>query len=330
MKNYAPVIIPTLCRYEHFKQCLESLESCAGAEYTDVYVALDYPPSEKYNEGWMKLDRYLTQKEKDNKFANLYIIKRNHNCGVFGEFSNINLLIKYITGISDRFIYTEDDNIFSPNFLEYINQGLEKYKEDPNCVSVCGYTYYGVDTSSCNNNIFLTREFSAWGVGFWTSKWSEVEKLISIEYLGSIANNWSKWYKIYRHEPRLLNTVLLNIACKFPFGDTVRVCHQYLEDKYSVFPKVSKVRNIGFDNSGTTIFKEDDNYNKQPIDESATFEMDDIEPIVLPEVQKEVERFFKRSWAMNVLVFVRMVIYNLTGWDICLRAIKKRNKALFK
>ena len=50
--KYAPVIIPTMNRYNHFYACLESLERCTGSEHTDVYVALDYPPSEKYVDGW--------------------------------------------------------------------------------------------------------------------------------------------------------------------------------------------------------------------------------------------------------------------------------------
>ena len=44
---YSPVIITTLNRHEHFRQCLESLERCTDADKTNVYVALDYPPSEK-------------------------------------------------------------------------------------------------------------------------------------------------------------------------------------------------------------------------------------------------------------------------------------------
>ena len=62
--KFAPVIIPTLSRYEHFRKCFESLEKCTYAEETDVYVGLDYPPSEKYIEGWKKIDRYLQEKEK--------------------------------------------------------------------------------------------------------------------------------------------------------------------------------------------------------------------------------------------------------------------------
>ena len=62
IKTYAPVLIPTLNRYEHFKRCLESLEKCTGAEHTEIFVALDYPPSEKYKEGWSKICKYLEEK----------------------------------------------------------------------------------------------------------------------------------------------------------------------------------------------------------------------------------------------------------------------------
>lgn len=64
IKQYAPVLIPTLNRYEHFKRCLESLERCTGADMTDVYVGLDYPTSDKYRKGWQKIDLFLKEKEK--------------------------------------------------------------------------------------------------------------------------------------------------------------------------------------------------------------------------------------------------------------------------
>lgn len=32
IKQYAPVVIPTLNRYDHFKACLESLEKCRGVD----------------------------------------------------------------------------------------------------------------------------------------------------------------------------------------------------------------------------------------------------------------------------------------------------------
>ena len=43
VNNLAPVIIPTLCRYDHFKRLMESLNKCTWADKTDVYIGLDYP-----------------------------------------------------------------------------------------------------------------------------------------------------------------------------------------------------------------------------------------------------------------------------------------------
>ena len=50
--TFAPVIIPTLCRFEHFNRCIESLSKCTWAEYTEVYIGLDYPAKESHWGGY--------------------------------------------------------------------------------------------------------------------------------------------------------------------------------------------------------------------------------------------------------------------------------------
>ena len=51
-KKYAPVVIPTLCRYEHLKNCLESLARCTYSHETDVYLCLDFPAKESHKRGY--------------------------------------------------------------------------------------------------------------------------------------------------------------------------------------------------------------------------------------------------------------------------------------
>ena len=327
--DFAPVIIPTLNRYEHFRQCLESLEKCVGAEHSDVYVGLDYPPTEKYVDGWKKIGNYLLDKQMAHKFKSLTVFRRKHNCGVGTPNSNGSVLVREVSALYDSYIFSEDDNVFSPNFLLYINQGLEKYRDDEKCLAICGYNYYGVEVP-VRENVYLSREYSAWGVGYWTKKREELLNIYNEEFLRSILGSWSKILIIFKNEPRLLNTILLNLDSHKVFGDTIRVCYQYLNDKYSLFPVISKVRNEGFDNTGTTIFKADDNYNKQEIDTNADFTMDRIEGTVLPEVQKAVSAFFKRSIFMNVIILVRVSIYKMTGIDILYFEARRRNKTLFK
>jgi len=330
--QYAPVCIPTLNRYEHFKRCLESLENCYGADKTDVYIGLDYPPSEKYIEGWKQINDYLKEKEKKNGFKCLIVIKREKNYGIskIGESNFGRLIYDYIIDKYDKFISSEDDNVFSPNFLEFVNLGLERYKDDKNCVAICGYNYEGLTFSDYDYNIYLSREYSAWGIGNWTEKWVKQYDYLTIEYAKNIMSSWKKIWAIYKHEPRLLNTVMLNIAINRPFGDTMRVCYQYLEGKYSVFPVLSKVKNMGFDGSGTSIFKTDDTHAKQIIDESTRFEMDDIKSGVNDDVQKQVESVFKKSLPMDIIIFIRVFLYWLLKIDVLYYEQKRRNKSLFK
>lgn len=96
IQKYVPVLIPTLNRYKHFKRCLESLERCSGAEHTDVFIGLDYPPSDKYVDGWKLIDEYLSEKERGHGFNNLTVIRRYFNCGVGNPSSNGNLLLQEI------------------------------------------------------------------------------------------------------------------------------------------------------------------------------------------------------------------------------------------
>ena len=137
--TYAPVLITTLNRYEHFVRCLESLERCTGSENTEVYVALDYPPSEKYKGGWVKISSYLSEKEQSNNFKNLHVIRRDHNYGVGKKGGNEEVLIEDVMQKYDRYILTEDDNEFSPCFLQYMNKALTKFYEDDDIFLVCGF-----------------------------------------------------------------------------------------------------------------------------------------------------------------------------------------------
>ena len=95
MESFAPVFIPTLNRHQHLRQCLESLARCTGAGQTEVYVALDYPPSEKYVEGW-KVNKEFLENCGDFGFKKLHLIERSENYGTWmpGDRGNLTCLLK--------------------------------------------------------------------------------------------------------------------------------------------------------------------------------------------------------------------------------------------
>lgn len=276
MNKYAPVLIPTLDRYEHLKQCLESLSRCTLADFTEVYVALDFPPSEKHVEGWKKNKAFL--KSCGNMgFKKLNLIERDHNYGIWtSELSNISALIQEATQNTECYIISEDDNVFSPNFLDYMNKGFEKFKDDEHITSICGYRYYVNINSDDNTFFFQNVDYCAWGCGVWKAKLALNTGIYDYHYFRqhlSIRNV----VKVYRRGglQRVANFLsLCNNQYHGPAIDIVQTIYMVLNDQYQVMPTLSTVKNIGI--SGGINYSQcsqeiQDKFNSAPVDVRSSF-----------------------------------------------------------
>lgn len=314
IKEYAPVVITTLNRYEHFKRCLDSLERCTGAEYTDVYVGLDYPPSEKYVDGWKKIDAYLKEKEEKNGFRNLFVRRRDHNCGVGKAGSNGNLLYREIKEVSDRYISTEDDNEFSPCFLEYMNKALEKYKDDERIVCVCGYTPFDIESKE---NVYFSRQMFAWGAGKWVEKSKEFSKLRNFESMEKALRSFRSSMRLYRYRPIVLSRVMYQVIKRKMYSDVSHTFYCVLYDKYCIYPSKTLVRNWGNDGTGVHFKKEHKDLSiNMNINQDLTFELDDIEVFERKEVRKLVTKVASKKWYGNIAILLRYLVWRIIGKDI--------------
>lgn len=287
---YAPIYIPTLCRYEHFKQCIESLAQCEGASETEVYVALDYPAKYAHREGYEKIKAYLAAVG-NMTFKNLHVHKRDRNYGL-GLHGNSAAMRDYIIERYDRYIISEDDNVFASNFLVYMNTCFEKYKDDQDVIAVCGYSY-PVDWDVSEGATVLKQQFNAstWGVGFWADKYKKIRQDLTDGILRSSFDEVLKNKTYEKMIDACKNEYVLN-ACNVPSKNNYLWCcvsdiamREYLAvaNKYAITPVISKVRNLGFDGTGAYCQKIDSqqngdtagtyNYAQQKIDDSHTFSL---------------------------------------------------------
>ena len=315
IKIHAPVIIPTLNRYVHFKRCLESLERCTGAEQTDVYVGLDYPPSEKYVEGWNLIDAYLAEKEKKNKFKKLIVFRRDHNCGVGKEGSNSGLLLAEVKLLYDRYIFSEDDNEFSPNFLVFINKGLELYKEDPKIMGISGYSYPIVSKKYKSSKIVAMPQAALWGYGRWFSKKYTYDIIRKENYMDSILFSLKKSFFLLIKRPYSLNTLLsMKFRNRF-YGDSLVCTELVLKDIFFVFPVISKVRNWGCDGTGLhSGFSQ--NFDKQEIDENLFFEYGKLDFVKTTDFYNRWRIPGVERLVITMVSFVRYIYFRITQKDL--------------
>ena len=335
MKNseeliYAPVLIPTINRYDHFVRCLESLEVCTGAEKTDVYVALDYPPSERYRKGWKRIDAYLHEKEKNNGFNHLIVYRRETNYFFSGK-GNITSLINELQDSIDRFIISEDDNEFSPNFLDYMNKCLNKYYYNQDVVCITGYSY-PVNWIKDNDATVQIQNFnaSAWGRAWWLSKYQKIKEEMDNGILYNNAYNDIKFAKYKRLiDPSLIEYTLCVIggtsALLKNTSDIGMRLYIAMRDKYVVSPLTSLVRNNGFDGTGQYCDNNNSfidnrhalsyNYPTQQIDTNRSFEIIENDKRFLEKNRILLNDFDSRP--KRRVFFAKLIIYlakfNLLG-----------------
>jgi hypothetical protein len=130
-----------------------------------------------------------------------------------------------VFALYDRLIFSEDDNVFSPNFLRFINEGLACFEDDPSVLAICGYGHPIEFPPTYKHDIYKYPMLVPLGFGTWRQKWQHIE--------------W-KWPSL-----RALcdDTELLSRISR----------RQYLIYKnktYSIFPVLTKVSNMGQDGSG--------------------------------------------------------------------------------
>lgn len=195
------------------------------------------------------------------------------------RFSNENMGLgnSIITGVSKiinkygRAIVLEDDLVLSRNFLSFMNKGLDLYEKIPEVFSVCGYTNKIKIPKNYEADAYLCTRSSSWGWATWADRWNSVDwRLEDWDRHRKESNRFNHWggsdcWKMLNDWHKGKNN---SWAIRFCFA-------QFLQNKLSLFPTVSKVKNDGFDGQGTNCKK----YSRFRCDFDETGENDFILPL---------------------------------------------------
>lgn len=265
-------MIPTLNRHEHLQRCIESLSACTHADKTELFIFLDHPLKDSHKPGYELIKAYLPGIK---GFKKVNVIERPENYGVRENFSQS---VEYVLARYDRMIFTEDDNEFSPNFLDYMNKGLDKFENEENVFAVSGYCQPIKIPETFNGNYIRQRRLCAWGFGTWKKKW--ISLTYSTDELAHCLKDWKTVWKLYKRSQGHLVAVLLAVKEKKNFFGDMAVGMYFVQNEnlYCINPTFSKVRNLGHDGSGTNCGQDrEDIYKLQKIDNESTFDFSDYD-----------------------------------------------------
>lgn len=334
--KYYPIVIPTMNRVSHLQRLLESLQKNKLAQYTEVYISVDYPPFEKYFSGYHEMCAFL--KEEICGFGGVHVFYQEKN---LGPSANAEFLFNVVKQKYDAYIYSEDDNIFSPNFLEYMDVCLEKYRSDESVVAVSGYLW-PIEVEQTNSIKGCDSLFSAWGYGTWFNKEKELLKGLSFDSFERMLHNSRIVYKLKSENPFIFSELIKGYfeysGCLVKNGDLrpIDLAYSVLmfwDNKRTIYPSCSKVRNGGNDGSGVNCVNlandksgktnRDFDYSLQLIDESNSFDFKDSDFSNIEMIDSKLKKFMDVPKKELMKCDCLYVFYRIFGRDKCVALIHK-------
>lgn len=239
--NLAPIVLFVYNRPEHLKKTIYSLCKNIYASESELIIFSD---GHKDNEDAKKVAQVREYLKTIKGFKKIRIIEYPQNLGTGnGIINGINEAFSQ----HDKIIVLEDDMITSKYFLKFMNEALDFYKDEDRVVSINGYTYpvkYDLP------EVFFLRGARCWGWASWRRGWDLFEK-DGQKLLDRIkAEKLEYDFNINNSCPGV-QTLKDQINGKNDSWAVRWLAATFLENKLSVYPGRSLVKNIGFDYSGT-------------------------------------------------------------------------------
>ena len=255
--NYAPIALFTYNRPDHTQQAVESLLTNAESKYSDLYIFSDGPKNDKAVEGVKANRDYIRKIKDDNDNVNSPSLNREGRGGSFRYITIIereknwglaNSLIAGITEVVNKYgkvIVVEDDLILSPFFLQFMNEALEKYKDENKVGAITAYCPIKNDTLP---DTFFLRYFHCWGWATWKRGWD----LMNLDTRFLLRK--MRWKTKKFNLDGAMNNYGMLYCQKIGLVDSwfIRLyASLFLAEKLTLFPGYSLVSNHGLDGSGT-------------------------------------------------------------------------------
>lgn len=239
--DFAPIVLFTYNRPDHVKQTIEALQKNEFASESDLIIYSDGAKDKTDELAINETRKYLHTVE---GFKSVQIIEREKNWGLAES------LIDGITSVVDKYgkvIVMEDDLLTSPYYLRFMNQALEKYRDDDRIASIHGYV--NPVKEELPENFFLSYA-SSWGWATWQRAWRIFERDGS-KLLNELQDKNFEQRLDFDNSYYFVKMLRNQIKGKNSSWAIRWYTSIVLKNKLCLYPGKSLVRQIGCDGSGT-------------------------------------------------------------------------------
>lgn len=290
------IIIAVFCykRAEKLKTSMEALLKNSESASMDVVFFSDGHKGEKDYRGVMETRAYI---DSLTGFRNIYKHYRERNISTGPNFKQG---ITWLCENYEKFIVVEDDLVVTENYLSYLLQALNFYKDEKSVFCVTGFCF-PIQIENYAYGTIIHKRFCSYGWASWSDrvkhvKWDKDE-------LKNMINNSPGFKSRLNEEGRdLYRMVKKQINGTISTWDIQMQVHVSENKLKVVYPTISKGYNIGFDNESTNTFGID--YLKTTLDNGVnkTFNFCPVS-VIEPSLQRKL----KKQYGLKALVYRKIV-----------------------
>lgn len=162
MMHNSPILLFTYNRLAHTRRCVEALLKNPLATESELFIYSDGAKDASSQESVNEVRQYI---HTIRGFRQITIIERNENWGLARS------IIDGVTTQVNRYgkvIVLEDDLVVAPHFLQFMNDALETYKNEPKVghIQACDFTQ-----DPTLPETFLIKWTGSWGWATWDRGW---------------------------------------------------------------------------------------------------------------------------------------------------------------
>lgn len=239
--NFAPVALFVYNRPQHTRQTVEALLANAESAQTPLYIFSDAPKNAAGNKEVAEVRSMLRN---ITGFKSVSIIERENN---FGLANSIIAGVSHICAKHGRVIVLEDDLVTSPYFLKFMNEGLEKYQDEHQVISIHGYIYPVEQTLP---ETFFLKGADCWGWATWKRGW-DLFDLDGKKLLAELKRRKLTRQFDFDGSYPYIKMLKDQLAGKNDSWAIRWYASAFLAGKLTLYPGQSLVHNTGIDGSGT-------------------------------------------------------------------------------
>jgi len=237
----SPIVLFVYNRPDHTQQTLCALTANILASEAELFIYSDAPKNQEMAEGVQAVRSLIKNVQ---GFKSVTIIEREKNWGL------ANSIIDGVTNIVSKYgkvIVMEDDMVTSPYFLTYMNDSLNLYENDVRVASIHGYIY---PVRKKLPDYFFLKGADCWGWATWKRGW-DIFNPDAQFLLGEIKRQKSEKLFNFDNSHDYTGMLKKQIEGKISSWAIRWYASAFLAGKYTLYPGISFVKNIGIDGSGT-------------------------------------------------------------------------------